>query len=111
MAAAWFNRLSNPAKARAISAGTQPSAHVHGEVVEVMKEVGIDLSDAATRRLTPTLAAGVQMLITMGCAEQCPYIAGVTRDDWPLRPRTSTRIFNTGFEPAPLRPKTDALSR
>ena len=84
MAAALFNELANPAKARAISAGTRPADVVHPEVVEVMKEHGIDLSRASTCRLTPDVAAGVQMLITMGCGDECPYVPGVRRDDWPL---------------------------
>jgi arsenate reductase len=84
MAAAWFNALADPAKARAISAGTAPEPRVHPEVVAVMEEQGFDLSGAPTTMLTPVLAADVSMLITMGCGDQCPVVAGVTRDDWPL---------------------------
>jgi arsenate reductase len=84
MAAAWFNALADPATARAFSAGTDPGPRVHPEVIEVMGEAGFDLSDAPTTRLTPELAAGASMLITMGCGDQCPVIPGVTRDDWPL---------------------------
>ena len=84
MAAAWFNRLSDPAKARAISAGTDPGTRVHPEVVTAMNEVGIDLSAASTSRLTTELAQRAQMLITMGCGDQCPVVPGLTRDDWPL---------------------------
>jgi arsenate reductase len=84
MAAAWFNQLSDPAKARAISAGTEPGLRVHLEVVTAMNEVGIDLSGAPTSRLTTALAQGTQMLITMGCGDQCPVVPGLKRDDWPL---------------------------
>jgi arsenate reductase (thioredoxin) len=84
MAAAWFNRLADPAKARAISAGTNPGPHVHPEVVDAMREVGIDLAGASTARLTPELAAQVQVLVTMGCGDECPYVPGATLDDWPL---------------------------
>lgn len=84
MAAAWFNRLTDPAKARAVSAGTSPGSRVHPEVVSVMAEVGFDLTDAPTTKLTPELAAGVSTLITMGCGDQCPVVPGVKRDDWPL---------------------------
>ncbi|NOT25063.1 MAG: arsenate reductase ArsC [Acidobacteria bacterium] len=84
MAAAWFNVLSDPGKARAISAGTDPGLRVHPEVVEAMEEAGVELSGAPPRTLTPELAAGVSMLITMGCGDQCPVMPGVTRDDWPL---------------------------
>src|SRR5688500_3144742 len=84
MAAAWFNRLADPAKARAISAGTDPGTQVHPEVVVAMREVGMDLSHAATTRLTPRVAEQAQMLITMGCGDQCPVVPGAKRDDWPL---------------------------
>lgn len=84
MAAAWFNRLADPAKARALSAGTNPGDRVHPEVVAAMREEGIDLEGAQPRRLTPELAAGAELLITMGCGDECPYIPGARRDDWPL---------------------------
>ena len=81
---AWFNLLSDPTKARAISAGTEPGPRVHPEVVAAMIEVGVDLSGASTSRLTTALAQGAQMLITMGCGDQCPVVPGLKRDDWPL---------------------------
>jgi arsenate reductase len=84
MAAAWFNALANPDAARAISAGTEPGPRVHPEVLDAMNEVGIDLSRQTPRLLTDELARGAQMLVTMGCGEQCPVVPGVQRDDWPL---------------------------
>lgn len=84
MAAAWFNRIADPAKARAISAGTQPSDHVHPVVVEAMKEKGVDLSKAEPQKLTLELAKGAAYLVTMGCGESCPYVPGVPILDWPL---------------------------
>ena len=84
MAAAWFNRLADLTKARAISAGTQPAEHVHPVVVEAMKEIGIDLSSAKPQKLSSEMAQGADMLITMGCGEECPYIPGLRREDWPL---------------------------
>jgi arsenate reductase len=84
MAAAWFNRLANAGKARGISAGTQPGARVHPEVLEAMKEVGIDLSSAVPQLLTDELARTATMLVTMGCGEACPVVPGLRRDDWPL---------------------------
>jgi arsenate reductase (thioredoxin) len=83
MAAAFLNQLG-AGKARAISAGTNPGTRVHPEVVEAMKEVGIDLSVAVPQRLTTELASDADMLITMGCGDECPYVPGVTRNDWPL---------------------------
>ena len=84
MAAALFNRRANPAKARALSAGTRPADRVHPAVVQVMLEDGIDLSAAHPQQLTPELAAQAQLLITMGCGEECPVVPGIQRDDWPL---------------------------
>ena len=84
MAAAWFNQLADPAKARAISAGTKPGPRVHPEVVTAMREVGIDLAGASTTKLTPELVRQAQVLVTMGCGDECPYVPGAKRDDWPL---------------------------
>jgi arsenate reductase len=84
MAAALFNQLADPTKARALSAGTKPGSGVHPEVREAMRELGIDLSDARPQLLTADLARDVQVLITMGCGEECPYVPGVERDDWAL---------------------------
>jgi len=84
MAAAWLDQLADPAKARAISAGTDPAAAVHPEVVEVMREVDIDLSQTIPRLLTDELAKSSNLLVTMGCGERCPAVPGLTREDWPL---------------------------
>ena len=85
MAAAFFNEIADPQKARAISAGTEPGPRVHPEVLEVMGEIGLDLSQAQPQLLTETLARDASLLVTMGCGERCPYVPGLRRDDWPLR--------------------------
>ncbi len=84
MAAAWLQRLADPTKVQALSAGTQPVARVHPVVVEVMREVGIDLANTTPQRLTPELAQQADWLITMGCGDECPVVPGRRRDDWPL---------------------------
>jgi len=84
MAAAWFNALADKSKARAISAGTEPGASVHPEVLLAMREVGIDLDGVLPRKLSDEVAQDSAILITMGCGEQCPYIPGLRRMDWPL---------------------------
>jgi protein-tyrosine-phosphatase len=81
MAAAFFNKLADPAKARALSAGTAPGDRVYPEVVAVMQEEGIDLSGARPQELTAELAAQAQLLITMGCGDECPYVPGLRRED------------------------------
>ncbi len=83
MAAALFNARA-AGRARAVSAGTEPAGAVHPVVVEVMKELGIDLSGARPQKLTDELAQGATMLITMGCGDACPHVPGLRRDDWPL---------------------------
>ncbi len=82
MAAAIFNALADRRRASAISAGTRPGPAVHPEVVNAMREIGIDLSSARPQRLTDELARGVDLLVTMGCGEECPIVPGVERDDW-----------------------------
>ena len=84
MAAAFFDRLADPERAQAVSAGTTPTRHVHPEVVEVMSELGIDLAGARPQLLTTALASGTRMLVTMGCGEECPYVPGAEIQDWPL---------------------------
>jgi len=84
MAAAFFNAAADPSRAEAVSAGTEPGDHVHPVVVDVMREIGLDLSGNRPQRLTHDLAQGASLLVTMGCGESCPYIPGLRRDDWPL---------------------------
>ena len=84
MAAAFFNRLASPKRARAISAGTRPAERVHAEVIAVMHEAGLDLSSARPQYLSTDVSEGAHILITMGCGEECPLIPGVERDDWPI---------------------------
>jgi arsenate reductase len=84
MAAAWFNALCDGTRARALSAGTEPGPRVHPEVLEAMREVGIDLAGRTPQKLTDDLARGASMLVTMGCGEQCPVVPGLLREDWPL---------------------------
>ena len=68
----------------ALSAGTTPAAHVHQQVVEVMLELGIDLSERKPRLLTNELAAQADVLVTMGCGDACPYIPSKRYIDWSL---------------------------
>ena len=84
MSAAFFNRLANPSRAHAISAGTNPGERVHPEVVAVMAELGVDLSAGKPQRLTDDLAAHAAWLITLGCGDACPVVPGLRREDGPL---------------------------
>jgi arsenate reductase (thioredoxin) len=82
MAAALFN-LHARGRAWADSAGTRPAKRVHPEVVEVMREIGIDIGAAKPRLLTTQLAAGAVRVVTMGCAEECPVVNAPV-EDWGL---------------------------
>ena len=75
----------DPREAVAISAGTEPAARVHPEVLSAMREVGIDLAAARPTKLTADLAKGPPSLITMGCGDACPVVPGAAREDWPLQ--------------------------
>ena len=68
----------------ALSAGTTPGEHVHPEVVEVMRELGIDLADRTPQLLTRELSEKADLVITMGCGDECPYIPGKRYLDWDL---------------------------
>ncbi len=78
-------RHATAGKHTALSAGTTPAEHVHPEVVEVMSELGIDLSDRQPQLLTIELAEQADVVVTMGCGDACPYIPGKRYIDWDLR--------------------------
>ena len=84
MAAALFNQLADPGKARALSGGTAPARAVHPEVIEVMREIGIDLSSSVPQPLQHAIAQSPQVLVTMGCGEACPVVPGARTLDWPI---------------------------
>jgi arsenate reductase (thioredoxin) len=84
MAAALFNQLADPARAHALSAGTQPAERVHPIVVDAMQEIGLDLSKNQPKKLTDELARGASLLVTMGCGDDCPLVPGLARGDWPF---------------------------
>jgi arsenate reductase (thioredoxin) len=75
---------ADPDKGRGISAETNPGPNVHPEVVTATREVGIDLAGASTTELTPEPAGQAQVLVTMGCGDECPYIPDAKRSDCPL---------------------------
>lgn len=93
MAAAFFNQLADSSHAHAASAGTAPVERVHSVVVEAMREVGVDVSHNRPQRLTEELAGNALLLITMGCSDECPYLPGVEREDWPLPDPTDRSLI------------------
>jgi protein-tyrosine-phosphatase len=85
MSAALFERAAG-GRHRALSAGSEadPAGHVHPPVVEVMRELGIDLSDRRPQRLSSELAQQADVVVTMGCGDACPVIPGTRYVDWEL---------------------------
>jgi arsenate reductase len=83
MSQALFERAAGDAH-QALSAGTTPADHVHPEVVEVMRELGIELGNRIPLLLTPELAEEAEVVVTMGCGDQCPFIPGKRYIDWQL---------------------------
>jgi arsenate reductase (thioredoxin) len=83
MSQALFERAAE-GRHSALSAGTAPGEHVHPEVVAVMRELGIDLSDRIPHGLTVELAQQADVVVTMGCGDACPYISGKRYIDWNL---------------------------
>jgi arsenate reductase len=69
----------------ALSAGTVPAARVHPEVVQVMRELDIDLADRTPQLLTRELAEQAHIVVTMGCGDECPFIPGKRYIDWDLQ--------------------------
>jgi protein-tyrosine-phosphatase len=82
MSQALFERAAE-GRHTALSAGTTLAEHVDSEVVEVMRELGIDLSDREPQRLTIELCQQANV-VTMGCGDACPYIPGKRYIDWEL---------------------------
>ena len=66
------------------SAGTQPGERLNPAVVEAMAEVGIDITTQSPTKLTEEMAMATDVIVTMGCGDECPYYPGKRYDDWPL---------------------------
>jgi arsenate reductase (thioredoxin) len=83
MSQALFEQAAD-GRHQARSAGTTPAEHLHPEVIEVMSELGIDLTDRTPQLLTRELAEWADIIVTMGCGDQCPFIPGKRYIDWDL---------------------------
>ena len=99
---ALFQRAAN-GRHEARSAGTQPVDRVHPQVVEAMREISIDLSGRRPTALTDELALWADLVVTMGCGDECPYIPGKKYIDWDLldpagRPVQEVRLVRDDIE-------------
>jgi arsenate reductase len=83
MSQALFER-AGAGRHTAASAGTTPTERVHPEVVEAMRELGIDLADRSPKHLTLEAAQQADVVVTMGCGDECPYVPGKRYVDWDL---------------------------
>jgi len=83
MSRALFERAAR-GRHEARSAGTEPAERVHPEVVDAMRELGVELADRVPRRLTHEDAEWADVVVTMGCGDACPYIPGRRYVDWEL---------------------------
>jgi arsenate reductase len=97
MSEALFERAAD-GRHSATSAGTRPAERVHPEVVEAMRELDIDLADRRPKGLDRELAAQADVVVTMGCGDECPYIPGTRYLDWDLedpsgRPVDQVRVI------------------
>jgi arsenate reductase (thioredoxin) len=83
MAAALLERIAGDG-VRVVSAGTRPADEVHPNVVAAMREAGIDLSEAGPRRLEDEAVREADVVVTMGCGDECPFYPGKRYEDWDL---------------------------
>ncbi|MGZ4812112.1 MAG: arsenate reductase ArsC [Terriglobales bacterium] len=83
IAAAWARHLAG-GRVEVLSGGTEPGPHLNVQVVEAMREAGVDLAGIRPQLLTPELVRGAEYMVTMGCGESCPVIPGVKHLDWPI---------------------------
>jgi protein-tyrosine-phosphatase len=83
MALGWFEHLSG-GRARAWSGGSEPAAELHGNVVDAMAEVGIDIAGQHPKRWTHEVVEAADVVVTMGCGDACPVLPGKRYEDWVL---------------------------
>ncbi len=110
MSEALFARAAGSAH-RARSAGTTPADRVHPEVVTVMDELGIDLRDRTPTLLTRELAEWADVVVTMGCGDDCPYVPGVRYVDWDLPDPHGRSVTDVRATREEIARRTAALAR
>lgn len=83
MAAGWLRTLG-AGRIRVLSAGSEPAATLNPQAVAAMAEVGIDITDEHPQRWTEHMLGEVDVVVTMGCGDTCPFVPGTRYIDWPL---------------------------
>ncbi|MDX6509505.1 MAG: hypothetical protein QOG81_1257 [Gaiellaceae bacterium] len=110
MSQALFERAAG-GRHEARSAGTEPAEHVHREVVEAMRELGIDLADRTPQKLSDELAEWADVVVTMGCGDACPYIPGKRYIDWNLPDPKGVPLDEVRALRDDIAQRTEALAR
>ncbi|MDX6518123.1 MAG: hypothetical protein QOF50_969 [Gaiellaceae bacterium] len=110
MSQALFERAAG-GRHEARSAGTEPAEHVHREVVEAMRELGIDLADRTPQKLSDQLAEWADVVVTMGCGDACPYIPGKRYIDWNLPDPKGVPLDEVRALRDDIAQRTEALAR
>ena len=93
------------------SAGTTPADHVHPEVVQAMSELGIDLAGRTPRKLSGEMAEWADVVVTMGCGDECPYIPGKRYLDWDLEDPNGQPIESVRRTRDDIRRRVEELAR
>lgn len=83
MAAGWLEHLAGD-RIQVLSAGSTPAAEVNPTAVEAMAEVGIDIAGRTPRRWDGDMLEATDVVVTMGCGDECPFVPGTRYLDWPL---------------------------
>ncbi len=96
--AAGFAREIGAGRVDVFSGGSEPAESVNPVAVEAMAEVGIDIAGNVPQRFTDDLLARVDVVVTMGCGDTCPFVPGKRYVDWPLddpkgRPIEEVRVI------------------
>jgi len=93
------------------SAGTRPAEHVHPVVGDAMREIGIDISGNRPQKLTDDLAQWADVVVTMGCGDECPYIPGKRYIDWDLTDPADKSLAEVRVIRDEIRTRTESLAR
>lgn len=83
MAAGWMRHLAGD-RIEVLSGGSEPADQVNPAAVEAMREIGVDLTRQQPRRWDEETLAAADVIVTMGCGDECPYVPGKRYEDWPL---------------------------
>ena len=79
-----FARMHGGGRVHAASAGSRPSGRINPKAVEAMRERGYDLTTHASKGLEQFNGTAVDVAVTMGCGDECPFVNAARREDWKI---------------------------